>query len=260
MPTGSWKMICIRRRIFLRSSALELEDVLAVEPRRARRSGARGGGASGRGSSCRSRTRRRARGSRRGGSSKLTSSTALTCADRRGGGARPDREVLLEVAGPRRAAAPSTARGERRRHGSSPARRRRPVSRSRRLGLAPARRRAATVDASVTVASAACQRRRLGPAGRLQPAPGAATRADPSLDQRRLGLRRTVPGIRAARLELAAGRHVERVRDRALDGREPLAALASRRDRVEQAPRVGVPRRQQDLLDGARARRPGRRT
>src|SRR5207249_6467694 len=74
--------------------------------------------------------------------------------------------------------------------------------------------------------------------GSLQPAARASVRTT-DLDEWRLR-EAAIPLVRAARLELAAGRHPERVGHHALDGRQFFATLLLARDRVEQALRVRV--------------------
>src|SRR5688572_137819 len=89
----------------------------------------------------------------------------------------------------------------------------------------------------------------LGLLGCVQPATGTAIRAA-DLDQAGLG-QAAVPVVGAARLELATGRHPERVRDDARDRRQRLAALLLAGDRIEEALGIGMLWRQQHLVDGA---------
>src|SRR4051794_9421992 len=85
--------------------------------------------------------------------------------------------------------------------------------------------------------------------GRLQPAARCAIRVA-DLDQARFGLA-AVPGVRAARLEFAAGRHAERIGHDALDRGQLAPALLLGRNRVEQALRVRMLRRQEDFVGRA---------
>ena len=71
------------------------------------------------------------------------------------------------------------------------------------------------------------------------------------LVQLRRRLAAELPGVRAARLEPAGRRQVERVGHGALDRRQPAAALLDGRDRVEQAHRVRGARLDEDLVDRA---------
>ena len=59
-----------------------------------------------------------------------------------------------------------------------------------------------------------------------------------------------LPAIRAAGLEPAGGRQVERRRHHAVDRRQPSAALLDGRDRLDQAHRVRHPGIDEDLVDG----------
>src|SRR5690242_8687630 len=93
-------------------------------------------------------------------------------------------------------------------------------------------------------------RQPVGARGGVHVAAGALVRRVADLVQLRFLLVAEVPGIRAARLEPARRRHVERVRDRALDRRQATAPLVDRRDRLEQPHRVRRPRIDEHLVDG----------
>src|ERR1035437_3069658 len=69
-------------------------------------------------------------------------------------------------------------------------------------------------------------------------------RGSAHLDQVGLGLGATPPRVRAARLEFAAGRHSERVRNHALDDRERLTAFGDAGDGVEESLSVRMLRAQ----------------
>src|SRR5436190_20769260 len=56
-----------------------------------------------------------------------------------------------------------------------------------------------------------------------------------------------IHGVRAARMEFAAGRRLHHVAHRALDGREVLGLRVEPRDRVQQADRIGMLRIGEDL-------------